>query len=324
MKEKLLQALKVAIGITITTVLLFILLDWIVFSFFYTALDSRQIKPDGVAFCLNMKNITYEKLKKLQFPARPIAGENYKKPGIIMFGCSYGYGSPYKNIEPTLQYKLSEKLKVPVYNRSNPGYAPQMAIFQIRSHEFDNEIKNCKYAMYVTIGEHFWRVYAHSAGWWVPYTWPTCCVKNGELVEKKSKFPVFDGSYIYKYIKKLLYAATYTKQIENGTCNPKIKEYMCDFYKLHFETINKELKKINPDIQFVILVYKDQYDFYAELPIWNDLEKEGIKVVKVCKELPELPGEMKDGYMYPNDGHPTEKAWIKVADLLVDKKKILQ
>ena len=113
------------------------------------------------------------------------------------------------------------------------------------------------------------------------------CLANDKLVFHKSICPIIEGSYVVKYIEKIIYAKQITKKIEEEmNAEPrkapsKLTMYMNNYMKKHFEVMLEDLRKINPDIKLIILVYRDKIEFYQDLPLWDDLEKEGIKVVKV-------------------------------------------
>lgn len=298
------------------------LLNWVIYKYFYAAIENNQFKVNDRPYNLKRYNLDYDTIKSF-YPIRGTTGENFKRNGIIIFGCSYGYGA-FLEMEQTFGYKLSQMLKRPVYNYAASGQSPQFAIIRIRSHELDDIIKKSDYAIYVTIGEHVWRTRVNSNGFHYEAVWPRMIIKkvHGEkkLVRYWAKFPSIEGSYLVKYIKKIWFAKILTP------LNIKfVQNYMFDFAKLHYLTINKELKEINPNIKMIVLVYHDEEEteLFTSSSRWSELEQEGITVIDVNKCLPQLRQNENGKYTIPNDGHPSEAAWNDITDLFVNELKVI-
>ncbi len=319
------KLLLIFINVIILVSLCF-LLNWVIYKYFYNSIEYNLQNSNEISYSLKRYNMDYDKIKEIYSIRKPV-GLKYNNESIMIFGCSYAYGFLLEE-KQTLAYKLSELLKRPVYNYASPGQSPQFAILRIRSHELDNVIKNSKYAIYVVIGEHVWRVHVNSGGFKPEYVWPRMIVKNvinkdakgkrkkeQTLVHYWAKFPDIEGSYIVKYVKKIWFAKILTPMN-----NKFVQNYMFDFIKLHFLTIQKELKEINPDIKMIIIVYNDEKEteLFSHSQRWNEFEKEGIIVVDLNKEIPYV-----SEYRIPNNGHPSELAWNEITKLMVKKLKVI-
>ena len=105
-------------GIVILNIIVFIgllfLMNWVVYKYFYAPLERNYHSSKDRPYDLKRYVLDYKTMKEY-YPVRDPFGVNYKRNPIVMFGCSYGFGSPL-NPEQTLAYKLSEMLKRPVYN----------------------------------------------------------------------------------------------------------------------------------------------------------------------------------------------------------------
>lgn len=303
---------------------IFFLLNWIIYKYFYYDLERAplHVRNEHRPYTLKRKYMDYETSKKYYGIRKP-SGLEYNKNAIIMFGCSYGYGALLSSTQEP-GYKLSEKLKRPVYNFSSSGQSPQFPIMRIRSHEIDDIIKKSDYVIYVLIGEHVWRIHTNSNGFPIQFVWPKYDVKktknNTQLILHKSYLPVIEGSYLYKFIQKKWYAKILTR-----SKNKYIQDYMFDNLKLHLLTIQKEMQQINPNIKMIVISFHDEpdTDLITHSPRWKELEKENIMFVEVEDYIKDIERKW-DQYHIPNDGHPNERCWTEITNLITDKLKLLK
>lgn len=297
----------------IVIIIMLFILNYIVYRYFYPKIEER----DFGTFVVSNKYLKENNKEELSSEYRDPVGLNYKKGNIVIFGCSYGYG--YKlETKDTFHYKISERLKRPVYNYALPGESTQFALMKIRSHTIDDIIKKSDYAVLVTISEHISRLHCTSGGFPFEYAWPRYDVKNNKLVYHTPRFPIIETSYLYKYIRKLFFAGTLSR-----SKSKIVQDYLFNYMKLHYMEIKKDLEKINPNIKVVIIVYADHpfLDWFIHTEHWKELEDEGFIVIPVNKYLPQL--REKKGYMIPNDGHPSAKAWTEITELITDKLKAM-
>lgn len=321
MMNNIFKVLKmVIVNILIICFLLFCL-DYLICKFLYQRLECEYNNyadmPQNTPYRFEKFRTYYDGNSEFFSDIRQPVGIDYKSNSIIIFGCSFGYGY-LLDIEDTFQYKISKLTKRPVYNYSTPGHSPQFALMRIQSGEIDEIIKNSDYLIYVTIGEHAARIHSHSNGYPENYVWPRYDrkLKNGqyELVFHEQRFPFIESSYIYKYLRKVFFA-----KILMPSKNNFFQDYLFDYMKLHFVTIQKELKKRNPNIKMIVLVYPDgdETKYITESKRWSELEKEGIMVININNDIPVIL--TSDEYIILNDGHPSAKAWAKVEKYFEEK-----
>lgn len=296
--------------------ILLLVLNYIVFKFLYSHLEMGVLDNQS-QFVFGHKVLNESNFEELYNPYRKNYGLNFHKGNIILFGCSYAYGHMLED-KDTFHYKLSQKLKRPVYNYAVSGESTQFALMKIRSHTIDDVIKKSDYAILVTIGEHIWRLHCNSNGYALEYTWPRYDIKNGELVFHKTRFPFIEASYLYKYIRKL-YFARFLSESDSEI----VQNYLFDVMKLHYIEIKKELEKINPNIKVVIIPYLDSESlkWFIFSNRWKELEQEGFIIVPVDKYLPHLRDI--EYVISEDDGHPSAKAWTEIVDLMTDKLKAI-
>lgn len=297
-------------------IILFFSADYIVYKIFYPTIEGGYF-DNNYSFTIGNKVLDKNNFEEVYNPYREIAGKNFKNGNILLFGCSYAYGYLLQENQ-TFHYKLSQQLQRPVYNYASPGESTQFALMKIQSHSIDDIIKESDYAILVTIGEHIWRLHANSNGFPQEWTWPRYEKKGDKLVFHKTRIPIIETSYLYKYLRKLFYA-----RILNSSSSEYIKNYLFDFMKLHYIEIKKELEKINPDIKIIIIPYLDsgEHDWFIFSDRWKELEEEGFTVVNVGNHIKNLHDRNTE-YIIQGDGHPTERAWTEITDLLCNKLKV--
>ncbi len=308
--------LKIIIINILILILLFLLFNYFVYKFLYNCIEYNQSVKNNRPFSFKRQEISFDRIKEIYDIRKPV-GLEYNSPAIIIFGCSYAYGYLLEENQ-TFGYKLSQRLKRPVYNLGSSGISPQFDLIRIRNHDIDNILKKTEYVIIVTIGDHALRVHTNSNGFPDEYIWPRYDKKGNKLVLHKSHFPIIEGSYLYKYIEKRFFNFLMKTEIEF------VQDYIFDYVKLHYETIRNEIHKINPNIKIIILLYYDQPDreLFLNSPRWKELEDEGFIFIDLKKELPVMFN--KYDYRIPGDGHPNERAWEKTTDLIINKLKIIK
>lgn len=258
----------------------------------------------------NRKNLDVkEYLKNIEFI--PPSGQEYKGQSVILFGCGF-IANDNPDEYKSLDYYVSQAMHRKVYNRSVGGGGFQQAIMQVQSHSIDDIIKNSDYALYFIPARNDsirLRVYPgpliDNNFVLNKYLYPRYeAKKDNTLKLHTSKIPFIEGSIIYRLVEKIWYTSLLTSRFQsfNGY------EKNMDFIKLHIKTLNSELKKINPDIKLVLLVYFDEREIWEEA--LNDFKKDNIQII-FTKELNDFDIEkFKD---------PSEEAWKTLAPLFVKK-----
>lgn len=247
-------------------------------------------------------NYAHEKLMM-----RKPEGLGYKKPPIILFGCSFTYGDGLKNNQ-TLSYKLSHMSKRPVYNRGMNGWGVQHILYQLRRKDFYNEVEKPEYIIYTFMQDHLNRMFR--------YQYVQCNyillrykLENNDFVEIKPFYRPLWGLYTVKEAQEL---------IQNNIIPSSFRtQYNIEY----FYKIMKECKKIAskhyPDAKFVILTYDSPYyDSYI-----SKLKNDGFIIIST-NELLE-PGVLnKRDCRGLDNSHPSEKAWDSIVPALIEKLKL--
>lgn len=253
---------------------------------------------------------------------RPIFGKKYNKKGFVLFGCSYAFGAKLKDSQ-TFAYKLSQLTKRPVYTLAVSGTSLQFSIMDVQGNKYNDYIKNSDYAIYIPISEHLWRIVTHCGGQFTSdIVWPRYDNNNGKLVFHKCKYPFIEGSYIYRSVQKSILVNLLVKK------NNYVFNKMFDLYKMHIELLNSELKKRNPNIKLVILVYRDggpsYFPEFITTKRWKEIEDMGITVISAedLGRRADIRFNRIPKYSIPNDGHPSEAAWNLITPLFVKKLNI--
>lgn len=247
---------------------------------------------------------------------------NTKKPSIIVFGCSFAYGS-LLNDNQTFSSKLSSYSKRNVYNRALDGCGIQHMYYLLQDEKFFEHISpNPDYVIYVYIENQLERlnatIFPHSVltnGANIRYG-----ILNDKLVLKKENL-LIKKSFIYRKLVIL---------------NDKKRDNRKNIIKnSNFELANKlflESKKIleekYPNIKFVILKYDYNYSYIIDnyqdfdlekADMWNELAKEGFIVLNTK----DIIGEKFNIEYTVNDRyHPNEKAWDLLVPKLVERLKL--
>jgi len=235
---------------------------------------------------------------------RTPSGLSFKKPPIIVFGCSFAYGS-YLEDEQTFSYKLSKLTKRPVYNEAFPGQGVQHMLYLLQNPEFYKK-EEPEYCIYLYMSDHIRRLYA-----------PTC--SNFDILdgtynliykEKKGKL-VLDkiGNDIVSYI-KMSYLSQFLIHLYLNKFYLKNEKNQRNIAKYFIESKN-EAKKHWKNTKFIVIIYdKIQQGEYIK----SELEKNDIKMIYMKDLTKERLSKRK--YSFP-DTHPKEKAWDLLTPLVV-------
>ncbi len=292
-----------------------IILLIIVFAFFLINIVLYICITKGNDFnikkAIHRKNLNIEEYAKT-YRYRLPNGEDDKPYNIVLFGCAFVEGLGLKDNQ-TFSAKLSEYTNKKVYNRGIGGGGIQHALIQIKSHELDPVIKNSKYVIYTLSSiQDLDRLYCYPGLYTDPFflfdekIYPRFVLKNDELKLYKSKIPYIDGSILYRLANKFIIATKY------NFLNTKNVDY--SFAMKHFIDLKNEIKKINPDAKFIIVLYWDSIERFKDEDIAL-LNKENIEIIEISKLVnQEDIQKMRNSY-----NHPTEEAWNQIVPKLVEK-----
>lgn len=245
------------------------------------------------------------------YEGRAPVGEEYTKPPIVIFGCSYAYGQ-YLEPNQTFSYKLSKLTQRPVYNRALPGAGFPFMYFQTTSDALYNEVKAPKDVIYVMISHHWIRSLLYYFDVLDIFDMPHYRLKNNKLILDN-----YDG-IIFNFIKST-YLAKHLNHIWafNYVNNPKNKDKIVDMAVFYFIQSRKEMeKRWNKKINFTIILYNDYNILYKD-ELTRKLKENGFNVINTDDLTKE---DLKnDKYIMKENNHPSEKAWDLLVPLIIDK-----
>lgn len=286
--------------------------DYFPFLYPYYTLDAN--KKWDVTF----DDILHRRIKNDEPGFRPVyinSGIDIKKPGVILFGCSFAYGSHLKDNE-TLSYFLSKYAERIVYNRAFSGWGTQGMLYQTEKPDFVSSLKysimpknaqkpdfnNIEYAVYVYMGDHLRRLFMSCIYFDDKLLFYKYNKKTGRL-ERKSNF---DNFYWHSYLSRRIYRINKAKTAFNHDA--------CAFLLKHIKQSSENLKQMLPETKFIVFVYDDDESIkYIE----KELNDAGIEVIYLSK-LSNTNFHTEE-YNIPGFGHPNAKAWEAVSKLLVKK-----
>ncbi|MCR5260905.1 MAG: hypothetical protein K6C94_03620 [Candidatus Gastranaerophilales bacterium] len=306
-KEILIKSLIVAVIL----VIIFILTN-LVICIYISAKYQRSI-AENIGNVFKREPCSIEKYINLK-DEEILSGKNYKKPGVLLFGCGFAKGL---NLEPEqkFSFKLSKLTQRPVYNYGIGGAYIQHAIKLVQSGLIDNEIKKCDYAIYMISAikgdaprlEVYPGEYSDINFLLNPQMYPVLKVsKDNILEEPEFKNHIITDSYVARLFNKF-----YVENLKKDIKNPE-KTY------LHVLKLQEELKKKNPKIKLMLFLYwseEGEFEKYAKL-----LKKNDISVFSLPKATDKDIKE--DKYKEPKYSHPSEEAWNEFTPLFVKEMKL--
>ncbi len=252
----------------------------------------------------------------------PIAGKNYKKAPILLFGYSVIYGTELSD-EENLSGQLSKLTKRPVYNLGGEGWTFAHMLKQLEVNENIKELEP-DYIIYTYINDqrrrlHFIQGWPHETGLYLRYYYD----KNGNLVSADKKHcPFWYRFLIVKY---------YQYHLQDKLT--KNREYTS---KLMFDILGKSVEIIKqryPKAKLIMLMYTDdecsvenKRDIVPDSDYFSDEEYEKLK--ELGFETVNIEAETGGGkalctpeYKVDNH-HPSAKMWAEFLPVLVKKFKM--
>lgn len=257
-----------------------------------------------------------------------------KKPPIMLLGCSYAYGHGLR-YKQTFAAKLSKIMKRDIYNLAEIGNGPTEILIALDYSKHFYDIKDApEYIIYVYMYHHPDRIKFN-------FSKVSYLQENGILL-KKQHF-ILNKLYIYKNFLK--------HKLELKTVKAKDESWKYEYIKESIIKMQEKIKKRYPQSKFVVLVYSDyerflnqnilkykglidsedykncneeevmkpvNYDILHSDRFWNELKKQGIKVIKT-EDLLGRTMNKKEERLNPDFAitvHPSEYAWDELAVLI--------
>lgn len=254
----------------------------------------------------------------IQNEMRKPTGLNYKKNPIVLFGCSYTYGTGLEEYQ-TVARKISDLTQRPVYNRGLEAKGIQHMYWQLKSNQFYKDIANePDYIIYFySPNLHTIRLYEYTFqlfdDFWNLRYYPNKTDKNGNLIDKKPYLPQkLSGLYLIKYFEHF----RATQFARNSKNNPAIE----NLTELIFKKSKEEAEKHYPKCKFVIFCFNTEKNEINEHNIFLDkLEKDGFTVIKMNEFTQKDIASVKEWQISDDDPHPNEKYWDFIAPQIVKK-----
>lgn len=249
---------------------------------------------------------------------REPVGLQYKKKPLVLFGCSYVFGSGLKKDTELVSYKLSEYTKRPVYNRGLAGKGIQHMYWQLNSQSLYDDIK--------TEPEYLFFFYSYElhAARLIRYTFQEFDDylylryrydkqdKKGDLIEEKPLLPKYlNGLYLVKYLEREMRI--------NNFDSPKKIQYLEDYAFFLLHKSKEKASQHFPNAKFVIFSFDTiQNESLKHESLLKRLENDGFIVIRQS-ELTDISLEDVQYNVSENDPHPSEKYWDVVVPKLAKK-----
>ena len=266
-----------------------------------------------------MQSFEEEFRKYEQYMLRQPCGINYKKSPIVLFGCSFCYGTSLQDNE-TFGYKLSEYTKRPVYNRGLEASGIQHSILQFEYSDFYSKIKNPEYVFFLyNPALHTHRLYEYTFMLFNEDLYPRFINKNGELVIVGRLPKIIEGLYLTKSF----YKYRVQKEVNFDQSN-------IDFTILHFKKLQEEIYNHWKNTKFVILFYPYQNDILFSPNYDNQKYIDKIKSAfeknnLLYLDIADIVDVNLDSIKYQisdSNNHPTAEVWDIVVPKLAEKLKL--
>ena len=243
---------------------------------------------------------------------RPIAGKNFKKNPIILFGCSDTYGYELGENE-NFSGVLSKLTKRPVYNMSGVSWTFAHMLKNLQSNPTIENL-NPDYIIYTYINDQRYRMFfiqgwPSDTGLYLRYR----IDKNNNLVEVKTDYPFYWRSYLVKSMQVLSQLQAYTNYEKQSKLMLRILQESAKIMKTRY-----------PDAKLIMLLYNENKcekriiptNQYINEEEEKEIKKMGFDIVNIEEEMgyPTCTFEYK-----VDDFHPSAKFWSEFTPKLIKK-----
>ena len=271
----------------------------------------------ALKYSIKMKSYE-ESYKELPQTMNIPDGATYSKRPIVLFGCSFTYGSGLKENQK-FSYKLSEYTKRPVYNRGIPGSGIQHMYYQLSKENFYAVVKRKpEYIIYTYIPDyHLHRMYEYtfhlfSDDLYLRYV-PNKKDSKGNLIRVSDYIPPYiNGLYTVKALFKVRLNHILKKDMS----------YHDRFTHFLFYESMQKAKTQYEDTKFVVMCYeidnKPHNSCANKKELFKMLEKDGFIVLNT-KDIIGQDLDKREDRLSESDDHPTERVWNLIVPALAKK-----
>lgn len=317
--------LKIIIANIILLILFFFIADYLVYLKFKNEYiitsDIENFPPisyiDNYKADYGLETLNITKIgNELSEKFRPASlGTDLNKKSILVFGCSYTYGTMLEP-EQTISAKLSSSTKRSVYNFGIQAAGIQHMYFLIKNFKIFSQITTKPdYVIYVYIPDHIERLRAN--------IFPGPMSTNGRYLKyklcKDNSLKLVSNTFFNLSKTFLIRSLYYQFDLKRDNNSPSNKDYNMKLATQLFIESKKELEKIYPDIKFIILRYETQegeLEYFDK--VFFELEKEGFTVIK-SSDLIGRKYKYNSIDTVSDSYHPSEYAWDLLVPKLVEK-----
>ncbi|MBQ4123945.1 hypothetical protein IJD44_09560 [bacterium] len=298
MKTNKKQVFIKSIVISFCAIITFIVADWCL-----TASDRYQVFPVNPKDTFGKRGVLFGEIDET-------------KKSVIIMGCSFGFGVDLKDGQ-TLPDKIQTMTGRKTLNLAYPAHGIQHVLYKIKNFdEFNNEVENAEYVIYIFITDHLRRLYLNYFDKYAQYKYLRYIKKNNTLIENNFSVVPLD------YFK----TTTIARRSNDFFYTLKSDDEKFDFLKMHILESQKELKKKNPNCKFVTIVYNTSVtsermgvaNFHTDR--WTELEDEGIIVINFDTAKYDFLNE--DKYIAQDELHPSEAAWDRLMPTIIRRLKL--
>ena len=246
---------------------------------------------------------------------RKIENINSKKKPILIFGCSFAWGSGLDE-NNTLSYKLGKLTNRPIYNRGYSSFGIQHMLYQLSNSEFYNLVPRPEYIVYVYFDGHPQRIttpvsLAFAPSYTVFYKTVNKLQENKKVksFELKKRTFLTDKIIFQHYMSNMLAWNVFCKYTKyNITKENLIIEYL----KASKKEIEKHWKN-SDDIKFIVLFYNKPF-------LHETLEKlNKMGFYTLSEDDFKIDVHEKMFHVSDTDDHPNGLAWDKILPVMINK-----
>ncbi len=251
-------------------------------------------------------NETYSVLIKNKYNwYRKTENINSEKPSVILFGCSFIWGTGL-NDEETFSYQLGKLTGRPIFNRALGGWGVQHMLYQLKQKEFYSQFKNPpEYIIYTFFPGHYIRMKTPVNEVYIPCYLVFYKYKNKKFILRKNTF-LNSKIIILHFLRNKFQNVFETRKRYKKKVDFELFNYLLES--------KKEMEKHWPNTKFVVFLYEQPYNDYIE----KKLQLNNFIIIS-NKNFQINPDEQKYRLL---DAHPSALYWKDVTPKIVEVLKL--